>query len=240
MTRSQRSMSSPGVRCRLRLILGMRLLERLALDPMAAGSPVPSIRSIAGASGAHRNTVAAVISDLAGFGLLRCAMGSGCTISRPSSAHDAGLPLFCAEPELAGRLTVELGKPVFVQASPPAASLFLQPLDLPPLPEVHCIPLAPCGSTLSVLRMLPPGSMAAIVSRSPAIRRLMANSIGAIHDRRVSILTLRQDDLDSLLIRSPLGGPPTTAFHDPDTPIDTSLAAATPLLILPPKAVDTG
>lgn len=231
--------SDPGVRGRLRLILGMRILDSLARDPKAVGAAMPSIRSIASASGAHRNTVATVISDLRGFGLVSCAAGSGCTVRRPR-AHDDSSALYCAEPELAGLLTVQLGTPVSATVRPPSGAAVLRSMHLPPQAHGQCIPLAPGGETLSALRRISPGSMAVVVSRSATVRRLLVHSLRSLHRRRVSVMTFADSLPDSHLIRPPLFGPSTVVFHDPDRPVNGHAVVACPLLIAPPKAVDTG
>lgn len=218
----------------------MRILDRLARDPAAVGAALPSIRSIASASGAHRNTVATVISDLRGFGLVRCIVGSGCTVSSPRAAQDGASALYCGEPELATLLTGQLGALVSVAACPPAGGLLLQSMHVPPQVHGRCIPLAPRGDTLSVLRGLVPGSMAIVVSRSATVRHLFVHSLRSIHHRRVCVMTFAEPRLDSHLIRPPLFGPSTVVFHDPDRPVDAHAVVSCPLLIAPPKAVDTG
>ena len=229
-----------GARSRLRLILGMRILEQLERDPTAVGSRIPSIRAIAGATCVHRNTAAAAISELRGFGLVTCTVGSGCAISSPPSVHDAPVPLYCAEPELASLLAGEIGRSVSSRGWPSTAGLAFQSLDRPPLQPARCVPLAPRGLTLSALRMLTPGSVAIIVSRSATVRGLVSHSIRAIHGCRVSAMTSATDQPAAHVLRPPPFARSTVLFHDPDVPVDCPAVAAWPLLIAPPKVVDTG
>lgn len=231
--------SDPGIRCRLRLILGMHILDRLARDPATVGTSIPSIRSIALATGVHRNTVASVVADLRGFGLLECVVGSGCVVSRPSWTPGAS-PLVCPEPELAGLLTFELGAPVSAHVLPSPGGAALLPLDSRPPPTGPCIPLAPRGATLAALRALSPGTTAMIVSRSALVRRLMTRSIRAIHGCCVSVITIETHPPEPHSIHPSAGSLSTAVFHDPDCPVDGGMATACPLQIAPANAVDTG
>jgi hypothetical protein len=232
--------SNPGVRRRLRLILGLRLLERLANDAAAEGSRFPSIRAIAAASGVHRNTAAAVVADLAGFGLLTCVVGSGSHISRPPSALEGAVPLACEDPVLAQLLGEELGRPVAVGPEPPTGGLLLRPLHLPPLHSARCIPVAPAGNAVAAIRSLRPGSLAVVSSHSSAVRILLGQVLGALHGDRVSVIELAACGEGMPLLRSPLRCRPTTVFHDPGRPPRDRTVSACPVYMAPPKPVDTG
>lgn len=232
--------SSPGPRRRLRLILGLRLLERLANDVAAAGSRFPSIRAIAAASGVHRNTAAAVVSDLAGFGLLRCVVGSGSHITCPPSAHYVAVPIACEDPVLAGLLGEELGRPVAVGPEPPPGGFLLRPLHLPPVPSASCIPVAPASSAMAAIRSLRPGSVAVVSSHSSVVRILVGQVLEALHGDHVSVIDLASCEEKSPLLRSPLRCRPTTVFHDPGRPPHDRTVSACPVYMALPKPVDTG
>lgn len=229
-----------GVRRRLRLILGLRLLERLANDAEAAGSRFPSIRAIAAASGVHRNTAAVVVADLVGFGLVRCVAGSGSYISCPASAHDGTVPLACEDPALAGLLGGALGRPVAVGREAPPAGLMLRPLHLPPVPSASCIPVAPAGTAMVSIRALRPGSVAVISSRSPVVRILLGQVLRALHGDRVSVIDRAAWGEEMHPLRSPLCCRPTTVFHDPGRAPHDRTVSACPVYMALPKPVDTG
>ena len=209
-------------RARLRMIMGMRLLERLTLDPNPVGQPLPSIRAVAAASRAHRNTVAAVYSDLVCFGLLRCEVGSGSFASRPPAvSSDMRLrPIQCREPELTRLLAAELGLSSDVvllgSESFDTEPLLLHPLDVVPTGDFTLYPVAPVGATLAGLRSLCRGSTAVVVSKSPSVRRLMRSAIRAIHGASVGILSFEPEMASPELIAQRTGDVPAILFHDAD------------------------
>lgn len=209
-------------RARVRMIVGMRLLERLTLDPSPVGKRLPSIRAVAAASRAHRNTVAAVYSDLACFGLICCEPGSGSFASRPPPvAWDMRpRPIQCREPELERLLSAEVGQnsaatPLAAEI-PAGEPLLLHPLDLVPTIDVTQYPVAPVGETLERLRSLHRGSTAIVVSRSRSVRRLMRSAIRAIHGASVGVLSLEPDAASPDLIAQRTGDVPAILFHDFD------------------------
>ncbi len=212
----------PRVRTRLRLILGMRLLERLALHPLPVGQRLPSIRAVAAASGAHRNTAAAAYVDLARLGLIRCETGSGSFASQPPILRpDMCLSLIqCREPELARLLSAELRQ--IPSSSLPGSEahdsgpVLLHPLDLVPKADVASYPVAPVGETLAQLRALRPGSTAFVVSKSPSVRRLMRSAIRAVHGTLVGVVSLKPDAVSPDLIAQRAGDLPAILFHDAD------------------------
>lgn len=207
-------------RARLRLLVGMRLLERLDLDPSSVGQRLPSIRAVAGASGVHRNTVAAVYADLACLGLIRCEEGSGSFASRPSPGpSDMRSRMFhCGEPELARLLCAEVG---LNSATTPLASetfagepALLHPLDLAPTADATLYPVAPVGETLVRLRSLRRGSTAIVVSKSPSVRRLMRSALRAVHGASIGVVSLDPDAASPDLIAQRTGDVPAILFHD--------------------------
>ena len=208
------------VRARLRLLVGMRLLERLDLDPSSVGKRLPSIRAVAAASGVHRNTVAAVYADLACLGLIRCEEGSGSFASRPSPGPSEmrSRVLHCGEPELARLLCAEVGLHSATTALAgetfAGKPVLLHPLDLVPTADVALYPVAPVGETLARLRSLRRGSTAIVVSKSPSVRRLMRSALRAVHGASVGVVSLEPDvaSLDSIAQRA--GDVPAILFHD--------------------------
>jgi len=210
------------VRTRLRLILGMRLLERLALHPLPVGQRLPSIRAVAAASGVHRNTAAAAYADLARLGLIRCEVGSGSFASLPPIVRpDIGpSPIQCREPELARLLSAELRRTPSTSLpgceAHEAGPVLLHPLDLIPKTDVASYPVAPVGETLAQLRALRSGSTAIVVSKSPSARRLMRSAIGAVHGNLVGVVSLKPDDVSPDLIAQRTGDLPAILFHDAD------------------------
>lgn len=209
-------------RAHLRLLLGMRLLERLGLDPCPVGQPFPSIRAVAAASGTHRNTVAAAYSDLACLGLIRCQVGSGSFASRPPplNSDTRSRPFLCREPELARLLSAELGQgsgavvPGGESFDP--EPLLLHPLDVVPTDDVTLYPVAPVGETLAGLRSLGLGSTAIVVSKSPSVRRLMRSAIRAVHGASVGVVSLEPEVASPDLIAQRTGDVPAILFHDAD------------------------
>ena len=202
--------------------MGLRLLERLSLDPCPVAQRLPSIRAVAAASGVHRNTVAAVYADLACLGLIRCEVGSGSFASRPPLVR-RGMRLRriqCREPELARLLSAE-----FEQT--PASALpggepfdlgpvLLHPLDLIPTADVASYPVAPVGETFKRLRSLRCGSTAIVVSTSPSVRRLMRSAIRAVHGSSVGVVSLEPNTASRDLIVQRAGDVPAILFHDAD------------------------
>jgi hypothetical protein len=209
-------------RARLRLLVGMRLLERLTSDSNPVGQRLPSIRDVAAATGMHRNTAAAAYSDLALLGLIRSDVGSGSFSSSPRQMvrdRPSGV-IQCRELELARLLSFELGQTATVvrpgATVRSAAAVLLHPLDLAPTGEVRPYPLAPAGETLAAIRSLRIGSTAVIVSESRAARRLMRNAVRAIHGSKVGVVCLQPDTASPELIAHRTGDIPSIFFHDAD------------------------
>lgn len=184
-----------GVRRRLRLRLGLRLLAaaegRQRHDDSREGAwRLPSVRGLAAATGVHRNTAAAVYRDLERFGLVRCVHGAG-TFAAPPPVHgwaELARQAVCSDPGLAAVLAVELRQPVPV-AGPgvPAHRPRFVPLDESPPPDVTVIPVAPLGRALPALCHLPPDSTVRLVSASPRIGRLVWHTIMALHGDAVGL-----------------------------------------------------
>ncbi len=227
-------------RARLRLILGMRLLERLNLDSCPVGQRFPSIRAVAAASGTHRNTVAAAYSDLAALGLIRCEAGSGSFVSHPPAGPYDTCPrrLTCHEAEMARLLSAELGMRATVVSIGDEASatdgdpLLLHPLDLVPSAEHLAYPVAPCGETLALLRCLRPGSTVVVVSQSPSARRLMRSTIRAVHGARVGVAGMKPEVASGEQIVQRIGAVPAVVFHDPGWSPGNSGIVSCPLRFL--------
>lgn len=234
------SVREPRARARLRLIIGMHLLDRLAEDPDFAGRRLPSIRAVAAASGTHRNTVAAAYSDLARLGLVTCEPGSGSFASLPHArmAHAIFRRPMCHEPEMARLLSDEAGiRCVAVPSgreAPSADALLLQPLDLVPPNGTLSYPLAPRGRTLSAVRWLPRGSTAFIVSRSPAILRLMRRAVRALHGTSIGIVSLHPAATSKSQIVPRHGHAASVVFHDPGCPPVGYGRTHEPMRFLPP------
>lgn len=227
-------------RARLRLILGMRLLERLALHPLPVGRRLPSIRAVAVASGVHRNTAAAAYADLGRLGLIRCEAGSGSFASLPPILRpDLCRSLIqCREPELARLLSAELGQipstSLLRGEAHDAGPVLLHPLDLVPKADVASYPVAPVGETLAQLRALRPGSTAIVVSKSPSVRRLMRSAIRAVHGTLVGVVSLKPDAVSPDLIAQGAGDLPAILFHDADWSLGLSEITSCVVSLLEP------
>ncbi|TFG63353.1 MAG: GntR family transcriptional regulator [Gemmatimonadales bacterium] len=212
----------PGARARLRLIVGMRLLESLTQSPNWVTRRLPSIRAVAAASGTHRNTVAAAYSDLASFGLIRCKVGSGSFASCPPRvlSEMRHVPILCREPELARLLSAEVGQASTIVPlrgeSIAGDPLLLHPLDLVPTADVRLYPVAPVGETLAGIRSLRRGSTAIIVSKSLSVRRLMRSAIRAVHGASVGFVSLEPEAASPDLIAQRSRVAPAILFHDAD------------------------
>ena len=206
-------------RTRLRLIIGIHLLDRLAADPGFAGCRLPSIRAVAAASGHHRNTVAAVYSDLRQLGLITCRTGSGSFSSRPGTrSHRDGTRLVCRESALAALLVAETRSscaPVPSDGSAGGRELLMHPLHLVPPAGAACFPVAPSGETLSAVRRLHRGSTALVLSRSPTVRRLMRHTIRSIHGRSVGVVSVNPTGAFPCLSVACGASGTTFLFHDP-------------------------
>lgn len=173
-----------GVRRRLRLRLGLWLLDRLErAESPAPGAAIPrrlpSVRRLAVVAGVHRNTAAAVYRDLQRFGLVRGVRGSGTYVARPPELGPR-VRLTCGSPDLRHILLAELGG--VVRDDPgDRTSLLLLPLDASPPPARSVFPLAPRGLSLSALRRLRPGDDVVLLSASPRLGRLVRHVLEAIH-----------------------------------------------------------
>ena len=209
-------------RARLRLILGMRLLERLASHPLSVEQRLPSIRAVAAASGVHRNTAAAAYADLSCFGLIRTVVGSGSFASLPPTVRPAMCRnlVQCREPELARLLSAQLRQtPANVLTGDKfrdEGPVLLHPLDRIPKAGVASYPVAPVGETLAQLRALRPGSTAIVISKSPSVRRLMWSAIRAVHGTFVGVVSLKPDVVSPDLLAQRAGDFPAILFHDAD------------------------
>lgn len=190
-----------GPRCRLRLCLGIRLLSAQAGAVPAVGAGdalpagplrrLPSIRALAAAAGVHRNTAAAVYTDLERFGLVRRIRGSG-TFALPGAAPFAPARdrrPFCPTEDLAAVLAAELGRPVTRYRAGAARPLLL-PLDASPPRGLRAIPVAPSGRALGALRALRPGSTVILFSDSPRLGRLLRHTLCALHGDTVGLLRI--------------------------------------------------
>lgn len=211
-----------GARARLRLIVGMRLLESLARDSNWVARRLPSIRAVAAASGSHRNTVAAAYSDLVSFGLIRCEVGSGTFASHPPPVHTDRhvVPIMCREPELARLLAAEIGRTSIPGLAAgelsTTGSILLHPLDQVPTTDVTPYPIAPSGETLTVLRSLRRRSTVVVVSQSPSARRLMRSAIHSLHGASVGVVSFEPDAASPDSIARISGDAPAVLFHDAD------------------------
>ena len=211
-----------GARARLRLIVGMRLLESLARDSNCVARRLPSIRAVAAASGSHRNTVAAAYADLVSFGLIRCDVGSGTFASCPRLVHadSHDISLLCRELELARLLAAEIGRTSIPGLSAgelsTTGSILLHPLDQVPTTDVTPYPIAPSGETFTVLRSLRRGSTAVVVSQSPSARRLMRSAIHSLHGASVGVVSFEPDAASPDSIARISGDAPAVLFHDAD------------------------
>ena len=185
-----------GVRRRLRLLIGLRILE-LASPPGAASTALaappdprralPSIRRLAEIAGCHRNTAAAAYRDLQRCGLVRTIRGAGTFPAGPRRLP-ASPPIFgCIATDLRTVLAADIGRPVGPSVSESSRYLLaraplLLPLDeTPPTGRRLLIPVAPLGLSLTALRRLRPGEEVVLLSESPRLGRLVRNVIGALH-----------------------------------------------------------
>lgn len=182
----ERPVSRPaaGVRRRLRLRLGLWLLDHLEpreSPPSPGANPrrLPSVRRFAAVAGVHRNTAAAVYRDLHRFGLVRCVRGSGTYVARPPDVRPRARPT-CGSPDLRAILAAELGGVVRDDRGDRASPLLL-PLDASPPPARCVFPLAPRGRSMSAIRRLRPGDDVVLLSASPRLGRLVRHVLEAIH-----------------------------------------------------------
>ncbi|MGD8494957.1 MAG: GntR family transcriptional regulator [Gemmatimonadales bacterium] len=176
-----------GVRCGLRLQIGLLLLEeRRRHAPDARGSRLPGIRRLAELAGVHRNTAAAVYRDLVRFGLVDSRRGSGTyTLLRSGRSVGAARPA-CRSVDLRAVLAAELGVPVRPDDGAPATPL-LVPLDEVPPSGRLVVPVAPVGAAWTELRRLAPGDDVVLVSGNQRLGRLLRNVLRAWHNGEVGL-----------------------------------------------------
>jgi hypothetical protein len=204
-----RIVAGSGVRSRLRLRLGLRLLsaveDRSGRDAGAeAARRLPSVRALAAAASVHRNTAAAVYGDLERFGLVRRVRGAGTfAVEFPTPWVELREPA-CRAGDLADVLAAELGRPVSVAAPGVPHGPLLVPLDESPPREGPVVPVAPLGRGLRALRRLPAGSTVRLVSTSPRLGRLVRHTILALHGDAVG-LARTPNEQSSLLLGADLG-----------------------------------
>lgn len=163
-----------GVRRRLRLRLGLWLLERTR-----PGQSLPSVRRLAETAGVHRNTAAAVYADLARFGLVRCVPGSGTYAGRvPDHRRPLAIPAESC-PAMRAALAAELGDSVGIDDGSSATPLLVALDEVPPCGR-PVVPLVPRGPASAALRRLRPGDEVILLSASPRLGRLVRHVLDAL------------------------------------------------------------